>query len=184
MFERFSRNARVAVVLAQEEARELNNDEIRPEHLLVGVLQSAGHGLSGVLGGFGLTPDVIRTRLVTATASGDDSFDDDAEALRSLGIDLRAVRNSVGADAFDNPLPKSGRRRRRRGHIPFTKASKKVLELALREALLHKDNGIGCEHVLLGLLRGGDPFSVGLIAEHVDATQLRGAVVDLLDEAA
>src|SRR5215203_235772 len=35
-------NPRVSVVLAQEEACELNSDEIRPEHLLVGVLQSAG----------------------------------------------------------------------------------------------------------------------------------------------
>ena len=60
MFERFSRNARVAVVLAQEEARELNVDEIRPEHLLVGVLQSAGRDLSGVLGGYSLTAEVIR----------------------------------------------------------------------------------------------------------------------------
>jgi len=42
MFERFSRSARVSVVLASEEARESNSDEIRPEHLLVGVLQSAG----------------------------------------------------------------------------------------------------------------------------------------------
>lgn len=42
MFERFSRHARIAVVVAQEEARELHADEIRPEHLLLGVLDSAG----------------------------------------------------------------------------------------------------------------------------------------------
>ncbi len=40
MFERFSRHARIAVVLAQEEARELGANDIRPEHILVGVLQS------------------------------------------------------------------------------------------------------------------------------------------------
>ncbi|HEX2284533.1 MAG TPA: Clp protease N-terminal domain-containing protein, partial [Mycobacterium sp.] len=53
MFERFSCNARVAVVLAQEEARELDSEEIRPEHLLVGVLQSAGRDLSSLLAGHG-----------------------------------------------------------------------------------------------------------------------------------
>jgi hypothetical protein len=53
MFERFSRNARVSVVLAQEVARELDADEIRPEHLLVGVLQSAGRDLSSLLGSYG-----------------------------------------------------------------------------------------------------------------------------------
>jgi ATP-dependent Clp protease ATP-binding subunit ClpA len=187
MLERFSRNARVAVVLAQEEARELSADEIRPEHLLVGVLQSAGHDLSGLLGGYGLTAHAVRERLV-AGESGDKLFDDDAEALRSTGIDLRAVRDSVagtfGADVWDNALRRSGRRRRRRGHIPFTKSAKKVLELALREALAHKDNWIGCEHVILGILRGGDGYALGLISEHVDPLQLRGPIIELLDQAA
>jgi hypothetical protein len=37
---------------------------------------------------------------------------------------------------------------------------------------------------VLGILRGGDKFTLGLITEHIDASQLRGAVVGLLDEAA
>jgi ATP-dependent Clp protease ATP-binding subunit ClpA len=188
VFERFSRSARVAVVLAQEEARELNADEIRPEHLLVGVLQSAGRELSNMLGGYGLSADAIRDRLTTAESSVDESFDDDAKVLRTIGIDLAAVRDSVdrafGTGAYDNALRRSGRRRRRRGHIPFTKSAKKVLELALREALLHKDNYIGCEHVLLGIIRGGDTFTVGLITEHVEGSRLREAIVALLDKAA
>ena len=188
MFERFSRTARVAVVLAQEEARELNSDEIRPEHLLVGVLQSAGRELSAVLEGHGLTAGGIRDRLAAGGRLDDESFDADADALGSIGIDLRAVRDAVnrtfGPDAFENALPNSGRRRRRRGHVPFTKPAKKVLELALREALAHKDNWIGCEHIVLGILRGGDKFTIGLMTEHVDSQQLRAAIVGLLDEAA
>lgn len=188
MFERFSRSARVSVVLAQEEARELNSDEIRPEHLLVGVLQSAGRDLASVLGEFGLTADTIRDRLATTESSDDASFGADADALRLIGIDLRAVRDKVdrtfGAGTFDKAMPKSGQRRRRRGHIPFSKPAKKVLELALREALAHKDNYIGCEHIVLGILRGGDKFTVGLITEHVQNDALRGAIVDLLDKAA
>jgi hypothetical protein len=50
--------------------------------------------------------------------------------------------------------------------------------------LAHKDNGIGCEHILLGILRGGDKYALELITEHVYASQLRGAIVELLDEAA
>jgi ATP-dependent Clp protease ATP-binding subunit ClpA len=188
MFERFSRNARVSVVLAQEEARELDAEEIRPEHLLVGVLQSAGRNLASLLSGYGLTAEVIRHRLESEDLADDETFDDDAEALRSIGIDLRAVRDAVarnfGDDAWDDALRKSGRRRRRRGHLPFTKRAKKVLELSLREALAHKDNMIGCEHIVLGVLRGGDTFTLGLINEHVDAAKLRAAVVGLLDEAA
>jgi ATP-dependent Clp protease ATP-binding subunit ClpA len=188
MFERFSRNARVSVVLAQEEARELEADEIRPEHLLVGVLQSAGHELSRVLAGHGLTAALVRERLATEDSPRDESFDEDADALRSIGIDLRAVRESVdrtfGAGTYDNALRKSGRRRRRRSHIPFTKPAKKVLELALREALAHKDNWIGCEHIMLGILRGGDRFTLSLITEHVGTSVLHGAIIGLLDEAA
>lgn len=38
MFERFTKSARVAVVLAQEEARDSGADKITPTHLLLGVL--------------------------------------------------------------------------------------------------------------------------------------------------
>jgi ATP-dependent Clp protease ATP-binding subunit ClpA len=188
MFERFTRNAHVAVVLAHEDARELDGGEISPEHLLLGVLQAAGHDMAVLLSGYGLTADVVRARLVEASATADESFDEDADALRAIGIDLRAVRDSVartfGADAFDQALSRSGRRRRRRGHFRFTRAAKKAVELSLREALAHKDNEIGCEHIMLGILRGGDQAAIGMITEHVDTAQLRAAVIALLDKAA
>jgi ATP-dependent Clp protease ATP-binding subunit ClpA len=187
MFERFTRDARVSIVLAQEEARDLGTREIRPEHLLVGVLQGAGHDLAALLGGYGLTAEAVRAQLAIARPD-DDALDADADALKSIGIDLRAVRDAVtstfGDDAFDNALRKSGRRSRRRGHVPFTRAAKKALELALREALAHKDNEIGCGHILLGILRGGDRVAIGLITEHVAAAHLRAAVIALMDKAA
>lgn len=191
MFERFARDARAAVVLGQEEARELGDRAMGPEHLLVGVLQSAGRDLAAVLTGCGLTVDAIRARVLDA-GRRDDSLDDfsdgEAEALKSIGIDLRALRDNVirtfGPDAFDEALRRSGRRGRRRGQIPLDRAAKKALELALREALAHKDRTLECEHLLLGILRGGDRYTLGIITEHVDGTQLRGAVVALLDQAA
>jgi ATP-dependent Clp protease ATP-binding subunit ClpA len=187
VFERFSRNARVAVVLAHEEARELSDRETGSQHLLLGVLQAAGPQLSAVLNGYGLTAEVVRARLAEASTC-DESFDEDAEALRAIGIDLWAVRDRVagtfGADAFDHAVSRSGRRRRRRGHIPLTRSAKKVLELALREALAHKDNEIRCEHILLGILRGGDKAAIALVTEHVYTAQLRAAVSELLDKAA
>jgi ATP-dependent Clp protease ATP-binding subunit ClpA len=187
-FERFTRDARVAVVLAHEEARELGDHEIGSQHLLLGLLPAAGDELSAVLSGYGLTADVVRARLVEISSTAGASFDEDAEALRAIGIDLQAVRDSVartfGADAFDHALSRSGRRRRRRGHVPFTRGAKKALELALREALAHKDREIRCEHLLLGILRGGDRAAIDLITEHVYTAQLRAAVVALLDKAA
>jgi ATP-dependent Clp protease ATP-binding subunit ClpA len=187
MFERFARNARAAVVLAQEEAREMCDRETSAQHLLLGVLQTAGKELSAVLTGYGLTAETVRARLAESS-TGDKSFDEDADVLGTIGIDLRAVRDSVartfGADAFDNALSRSGRRRRPRGHISFSHGAKKVLELALREALVHKDNEIRCEHLVLGILRGGDKAAIGLINEHVYTAQLRAAIVKLLEKAA
>jgi ATP-dependent Clp protease ATP-binding subunit ClpA len=191
MFERFTRHARVAVVLAQEEARELRTREVAPRHLLLGILQAAGNDLSAALSGYGLTADVVRARLVEAAPKTDESLDEDAEALRAIGIDLAAVRDSVartfGADAFDNALSRSGRRRgrqRRSSHMPFNRAAKKTLELSVRETLTHKDNEIGCEHLLLGILRSGDTVAIGLITEHVSTAQLRASILALLDTAA
>jgi len=187
MFERFARNARVAVMLAQEEARELCDRETGSQHLLLGVLEAAGEELSAVLTGYGLTADVVRTRLAESSP-GDTSFNGDADALSTIGIDLGAVRDSVartfGSDAFDKALSRSGRRRRPRGRISFSHGAKKALELALREALAHKDNEIRCEHLILGIVRGGDKAAIGLITEHVYTAQLRAAVVRLLDKAA
>jgi ATP-dependent Clp protease ATP-binding subunit ClpA len=187
VFERFSRNARVAVALAHEEACELSDRETGSQHLLLGVLQAAGPGLSAVLNGYGLTAEVVRARLAEASTS-DQAFDEDADALRAIGIDLGAVRDSVartfGADAYEAAVPRSGRRRRRHGHVPFTRSAKKVLELALREALAHKDNEIRCDHILLGILRGGDKTAIGLVTEHVYSAHLRAAVLKLMDKAA
>jgi ATP-dependent Clp protease ATP-binding subunit ClpA len=187
MFERFALDTRAAVVLAQEEARE-SGGEIGAQHLLLGVLRAAGQDLAAVLGRHRLTADAVRARLVESSSAADATFDDDADALRAIGIDLRVVRDSVartfGPDAFDSALRRSGRRGRRRGHVPLTRPAKKVVELALREALAHKDKEIRCEHIMLGILRGGDQTAVGLITEHVDTTQLRAAIVNLLAKAA
>ena len=47
------------------------------------------------------------------------------------------------------PVPE----KRIKGHIPFSPHSKKVLELALREAIRVKARSIETEHILLAILR-------------------------------
>ncbi|MGR6978903.1 Clp protease N-terminal domain-containing protein [Mycobacteroides abscessus] len=193
MFEKFQKSAKVAVMLSQEEAREMDDTRIGAEHVLVGVLDSAGAPLSELMGGYGLTADGVRDRL-RAGSEQPPMDDEDAEALRAIGIDLSQVRESVsrvfGPQAFDKAFEKSGRRKARVrgwrpfGMIPFNSSAKKCLELALREAIAHKDNWIGCEHMVLGILRGGDPVALAVITERVSADELRQAVVGLLDQAA
>lgn len=193
MFEKFQKSAKVAVILSQEEAREMDDTRIGAEHVLVGVLDSAGAPLSELMGGYGLTADGVRDRL-RAGSEQPPMDEEDAEALRAIGIDLSQVRESVsrvfGPQAFDKAFEKSGRRKARVrgwrpfGMIPFNSSAKKCLELALREAIAHKDNWIGCEHMVLGILRGGDPVALAVITERVSADELRHAVVGLLDQAA
>ena len=65
------------------------------------------------------------------------------------------------------------------GHIPFTPASKKILELTLRESLALKDSHIGVEHIALALTT----IASGLVppilsAAGATAPALRAAILD------
>jgi ATP-dependent Clp protease ATP-binding subunit ClpC len=69
------------------------------------------------------------------------------------------------------------------GHIPFTPRAKKVLELALREALELKHDYIGTEHVLLGILREGDGVGAQVLTHAgVGMNEARDVVVRLVGE--
>jgi len=60
MFERFTANARRAVVLAQEEARRLNHNYIGTEHILLGLLSNEQAIACQVLNGIGMTLEGTR----------------------------------------------------------------------------------------------------------------------------
>jgi len=71
-----------------------------------------------------------------------------------------------------------------RGHIPFTPRAKKVLELALREALHLGHKFLGTEHVLLGLIREGRGVAAQVLVKlDADLNQLRDSVLAQLDRA-
>jgi ATP-dependent Clp protease ATP-binding subunit ClpA len=64
------------------------------------------------------------------------------------------------------------------GQIPFTPRAKKVLELALREALSLDHNYIGTEHILLGLVRENEGVaSQILLSFDANAEKVRNAVI-------
>jgi ATP-dependent Clp protease ATP-binding subunit ClpA len=48
---------------------------------------------------------------------------------------------------------------------PFTPRSKKVLELALREAIRLRQKEIGTPHILLGVLREGQGLATKIMAD-------------------
>ncbi len=141
MFERFTDRARSVVNDARTEAKALQHAHIGTEHLLLAMLTADGGIAHQVLIDAGLDAPGVRAdieRLVTAAPRL--LSDEDAAALRTIGIDLDAVlariEESFGPDALEPPPPprRRGLLGRRKHHSRFTPRSKKVLELSLREA--------------------------------------------------
>jgi ATP-dependent Clp protease ATP-binding subunit ClpA len=180
MFERFTQEARQSVRLAQDEARALGHDSVGAEHLLIGMAATPGPAAQ-VLQAHGLTADGLRRRLVVLT--DDDHLDPDA--LAALGIDLERVKQTTEAQLGPGALDPKPRRPPRTGHLPMTKQGKKVLELALREAVALGSKEIGSGHLLLGLLRDGRGTSAQLLREHhLDFVELRVEVCRLIESRA
>ena len=97
-----------------------------------------------------------------------------AKALGSLGISLEAVRGKVEQRRGPAGLSTAP-------SAPFTPRAKKVLDLALREALQLGHNHIGTEHLLLGLVREGEGAGAQLLVSlGADLSQVRQQVIRLL----
>ena len=178
MLERFTSEARLAVRHAQDEARELRDPQIRPEHLLIALAR--GDGDAGqVLRAHGLEAAGLRHRLLTLS---DDVLD--AGALAMLGIDLEEVRKATEADLGPGFLDRAlaeARRDENGIHLPFSKEGKKVMELAVRETMRLKSGEIASGHLLLGILRAGDGPAVQLLREaRLDVATLRAEVTSLM----
>jgi ATP-dependent Clp protease ATP-binding subunit ClpA len=186
MFERFTGPARQAVVEAQNQARVLGQAEVRAEHLLLGILADREGVPARVLADLGLQHQALVREVALLGAA-------DADALRTIGIDLAAVRRHVeatfGPGALDRPAARRGRPLGRRvrggGHVPFTRAAKRALEQSLRQALDLRHNFIGAEHLLLGLLAADDdPAGQTLQRLGIDPATVRTQVRAALRRAA
>lgn len=152
MFERFAKDAREAVVQAQEEARALGADRIGTEHVLLGAVREPDAVAARALSSLG-----VDHRAVLAAVRALPPHAIDGDALAGVGIDLDAVRAQVeatfGPGALDAvakaPAGKSG-------HRPFDASAKKLLEISLREAVRYKHRRIDSGHLLLAVARLDD----------------------------
>ncbi|MBB5868182.1 ATP-dependent Clp protease ATP-binding subunit ClpA [Allocatelliglobosispora scoriae] len=184
MFERFTDAARGVVNGAQVAARELKHPYIGTEHLLLAMLTAETGTAVRALTEAGLTAPAIRAKLQEIVPDDAQPLSkEDRAALQTIGIDLDAVlskiEESFGPEALMPPPLEAKRgllRRKPRNGTRFAARSRKVLELSLREALRLKDNYIGTEHLLLGLIREGNGLAVKLITDAgVDLDELRRA---------
>ena len=182
MFERFTGEARTVVTVAVEQAGELGHDRVSTQHLLLGLLRpDTGVGYQ-VLHGAGLEADQVREIVQQRTPGDGFPTQEDADALRSVGIDLDVVlehlTESFGPDAVPHSQPRRSRPR-------LSPPAKKTLQLALREAIWLKAGAIGSEHLLLGLLRCDDSDINAVLAElGIKSNDLRRAALRTIGRAA
>jgi ATP-dependent Clp protease ATP-binding subunit ClpC len=97
-----------------------------------------------------------------------------ARALESLDITVEEVRAQVAriVGQGDQVAP---------SQIPFTPRARKVLELALREALSLDHNYIGTEHILLGLVRENEGVAARILLDFdADAEKIRNEIIRML----
>jgi ATP-dependent Clp protease ATP-binding subunit ClpC len=95
-----------------------------------------------------------------------------AQAIEATGLTLDAARAEVERMIGRGASAPSG-------HVPFTPRAKKVLELALREALALKKSYIGPEHILLGLIHEGEGVGAQILALALPLPVLRAEVIEL-----
>lgn len=96
------------------------------------------------------------------------------QTLTALDIDSEKARQQIEEMIGKGPQPPTG-------HIPFTPRAKKVMELALREALQLGHNYIGTEHILLGLIREGEGVAAQILVQlGAGLNQVRIKVLQIL----
>lgn len=141
MFERFTQDARDAVTRARDEAGALGAERIGSEHMLLAAVRVDGVAQQA-LTGLGIGADDL-ARAVRARHGLDD------DALASIGVDLGAVRAQVEATFGEGALDAAHRTAPR----ALTPDAKKLLELALREAIRTERRRIDTGHLLLAAVR-------------------------------
>ena len=130
-----SSQARQALEFAIEESRQLGQESVEPEHLLLGLIRQ-GDGIAGrKMMRRGVTLDLARARVRGESVTVPEEF-----------------RIRTGPARLEPPPPREWTRQL----TGLTQRAQKVMELADAEAWRLNHNYIGTEHLLLGLVREGD----------------------------
>jgi ATP-dependent Clp protease ATP-binding subunit ClpA len=110
MFERFTPSARGVVIDAQRQARALHHNYIGTEHLLLALLDPGSGAPAAILRDAGVQPEQVVAEIERLVPRRPRPLDvADAEALRTIGIDLDAVVATIeatfGPRALQPPPP-------------------------------------------------------------------------------
>ena len=98
-----------------------------------------------------------------------------ARVLESLDVTLDEARAQVARIIGQSDEEVTS------GQMPLTPRTKKVLELALREALSLGHEYVGTEHILLGLVRENEGVAARILLDFdADAEKIRNEVIRML----
>jgi ATP-dependent Clp protease ATP-binding subunit ClpA len=148
-FKRFHSDARATVLRARDNARQLDADQIRTEHMLLALLEVHDNPARRVLERHGLT----YSKAYEMVQKMDAEPALDAEALEAIGIDLEAVRGRLESVFGKGVLDAPKRTGRRAAHQTMGQDARKMLELSLRESIAMQSGYIGAGHILLAIIR-------------------------------
>lgn len=157
----FSREARRALTLAQEEATYLNHWLIGTEHLTLALIGQNGD-LGDMLGGYGITLVQARAKVLEIRRPVGSIGKASLAALKSTVVQLIQGDTLLLED------------------IGLTQRAKAAIDRAAREAqALNMD--VGPAHILLGVLGVADGIGIGVLIEcGADPRQLEVQVRSLL----
>ena len=209
MFDRLTDRARKALAFAYGSAKRLRDDEIEPEHLLLGLAEWERSGAAEVLARIGVSLSGVRRELESRTTSGDgepdrdgqrpfsprtqavlDAATEEADLLGDSAVGTEHLLVAVAAEPAGTApevLRSFGASRDRlievlETPLPLTPAALRTYATAHREARKRGHAQIASTHLLLALLREDD----GSLAEvfeqaDVDPSELRRALEDHMD---
>jgi excisionase family DNA binding protein len=157
---RFNEQARKALALAQQEARQLKHNYIGTEHILLGLV-GEGEDIAGqVLTSFGVELNRTRSEIVSILKRGQER----SPVISKVKSFVIQAEGAV------------------EGEISLTRRAKKVIELASDEARLLGHQFIGTGHMLLAIIREGDGLAVGVLESlGVDLEKLRAKTLQMLN---
>ena len=163
---RLSPPAREVMELARDLAEELGQSYIGDEHVLISLLRHGDSRAAGLLRQAGLDPADGERRLRRLQEQGltPRRRVDEAAALRSIGIDVEAVRRQLvathGAEAVGEAVWRASRRPWWRGggrqQTPLCGPglfAKRALAYAVETADARHSDQVSCEDLLDGVLR-------------------------------
>jgi ClpA/ClpB-like protein len=166
MWERLSPPARQVMDLARDTAEEFGQSYIGDEHVLIALLQHGESDAAGLLraAGLDLTSAENELRRLHRDGLTPRRRMDDAAALRSIGIDVEAVRSQLvathGAQAVGEAVRRASRRPWWRGggrqQTPLCGPglfAKRALAFAVEAADARRGGLVSCEDLLDGVLR-------------------------------